>query len=391
MDIAYRLDWITVLLALLALQGNPATLTAQLSVSSVSRIAAGPGARDRPSVVVGPNSFAIFWEEVAPFRPDSSPGPTSRILRQEVAFDGTLLGTPVVAVDAWQHQWGATATAGLGRSWLAYYFVDSAMATGDRDIALVSHSGFYEPLGGTLRVTHDAFGEAPLDQASPALLLDPASRKLAMASSTGTFLGTGRRSGSAFDSVNVEIRVMDLDGAVERRFLVRGPDFVGESVTPSLAILPSSWRERYILAYVSNAAHRTKGAAGYSVYLELFNREWRVVGGRHLSHPTGGAAEPSLASVAGKLYLAWVDNATSDIVISEHDENLHPVWPARLRAALAEAGFAEQFGAGAPGLSAPTLVNAFDQLWMVFLATWEADPETNLPRQEVFMARVAYR
>jgi hypothetical protein len=57
MDIAYRLDWITVLLALLALQGNPATLTAQLSVSSVSRIAAGPGARDRPSVVVGPNSF----------------------------------------------------------------------------------------------------------------------------------------------------------------------------------------------------------------------------------------------------------------------------------------------------------------------------------------------
>jgi hypothetical protein len=95
--------------------------------------------------------------------------------------------------------------------------------------------------------------------------------------------------------------------------------------------------------------------------------------------------------VAGKLYLAWVDNDTRDIVISEHDQNLHPVWPARLRAALGEAGFAEQFGAGAPALSAPTLVNAFDQLWMVFLATWEADPETKLARQEVFMARVAYR
>lgn len=372
---------------LLALMVLPHQLTAQLAVTSIKRVVGGAGVRDRPSVAIGPNSYAVFWEE-GPSRAESPvPGNNYRILRQEVAFDGTLLGTPVVTVDNWQQQWGASAVAGRGRSWVAYYFTDQSMAPGDRDLALVSHPEFYEPSGGTLRLTVEGDGAPPVDQASPALLLDPESGRLAMASSSGAVLGSRRRDGQAFDSVNVEIRVMDLDGAVDRQFVVKGPDQVGESTSPSLTILPPNWRERYILAYTSNAGHRDKGAAGYSVYLELFNRDWRVVGGRHLSHPAGGASRPSLATVAGKLYLAWVDNATHDIVISEHDQNLHPIWPMRLRAGLNEAAFATLFGTGTPRLSAPMLFDAFGQVGISFVATWDGDPD----RQEVFIATVKYR
>lgn len=379
--------------ALLVLSLIPPTLAAQLAVTSMTRVAADSGVRDRPSVAIGRSSYAVFWEEAPTMTPSTVPGSNYRILRQEVAFDGTLLGTPVVTVDTWGHQWGASPVAGRERSWLAYYFADQSMATGDRDIALATHSSFFTQAGVTHRLTEDPEGAVPTNHSSPALLLDEEAGLLALASSGGAYRGDPGSNGHthAYDSVNIEIRLMDLDGVVNRQFVVKGPDFVGEAITPALTLLPPNWRERYVLAYVSNAGHRDKGAAGYSVYLELFNRDWRVVGGRHLSHPTGGAARPSVATVGGKLYMAWVDNATNDIVISELDQNLHPVWPMRLRTALGETGFAAQFGEGAPGLSAPMLFDSFGQLGVAFVATWEWDTATTRVRQEVFMGTVRYR
>jgi len=380
-----------VITALLALGAAwPGPLAGQLAFSDLRRIAEGSGVRDRPVVTIGPSAYAVFWEETPSLTPSSSRGLNYRIHRRDVAFDGTLLGSAAVTVDEWGHQWGAAATTGAGRSWLAYYFADQSMRTGDRDLALVGHRGFFESPPATLRLTEDLPTGPPVNQASPALLFDPESRQVILASSAGTFLGEDRPWG-AYDSVTIEIRVMDLEGTVQRQFTVKGPDHVGESITPALAILPPSWRERYVVAYASNAGHRDKGAAGYSVYLELYNRDWRVVGGRHLSHPTGGAGRPSLATVNGKLYVAWVDNAANDIVISELDQNLHPVWPMRVRAGLGETDFARQFGAGAPGLSAPMLFDDFGWLGVAFVATWEYDTVSATARQEIFKGRIGYR
>lgn len=368
----------------------PGILAGQLAVSDLRRIAEGTGVRDRPVVALGPAGYAVFWEEAPSPVPSTGRGPHYRIHRRDMAFDGVLRGTASVTVDEWGHQWAASAIATEGRSWLAYDFADQSMRTGDRDLALVSHPGFFVPPSTTLRVTEDLPTHPPVNQSSPALLFDPQSRQVILASSTGTYRGADRAWG-AYDSMNIEIRVMDVDGVEQRRFTVEGPDHVGESITPALAILPPTWRERYVLAYASNAGHRDEGAAGYSIYLELYNRDWRVVGGRHLAHPVGGAARPSLATVDGKLYVSWVDNETNDVVVTELDQNLHPIWPMRLRAGLRETEFTSRFGEGAPGLGAPMLYDDRGGLGLAFIATWEYDAVEARARQEVFTSRIAYR
>lgn len=370
---------------------NPSPALGQLAVSGVHRIAAGAGVRDRPSVVRGREGLRVFWEEAPAMVPSTDPGRNFRILQQEVAFDGTLLGTPTVAMGDWSHQWGASAAQDGEQSWLAYYFADRSMRTGDRDLGLAGYSGFFDRRDTTRRLSQDPRRGAPLNHSSPALLYDPEAATLVVASSVGAYRGEPRPGRRSYDSVNIEVRVLDLAGSERVRWLVKGPDEAGEAATPALALLPPEWRERYILAYVSNAGQRDHGANGYSVYLELYDRDWRVVGGRHLLHPLGGASRPALATVNGKLFVAWVDNATSDIVVSELDQNLHPTWPVRLRDALAEAGFAEQFGAGAPGLSAPALFDQGGSLGIAFVATWEWDVVAGRARQEVFLGSVGYR
>ncbi len=377
-----------VALALGAIANDAAS---QLAISQVHRVAGGPGVRDRPSVVVGSSEYAVFWQEAPTLTPSIAPDQNYRILEQVVGFDGTLFGTPRVAVSAWSHQWGATAAAHGSQSWLGYYFADQSMQTGDRDLGLNRYYGFYGGLVSSTRLTRDPPGRTAWNHSSPALLFDPERNILAVASSVGAYLGEPRADRRSYDSVNVEVRLVDSTGAVLEQFLVKGPDDVGESITPALALLPDTWRERFILAYASNAGHRDDAAGGYSLWFELYNRDWRVVGGRHFRAPAGGAANPALATVGGKLYVAWVENTTNTILVSELDQTLHPVWVMDLREALGEAGFAAQFGAGAPGLSAPMLYDDFGKLGLAFVATWAWDAATAQARQEVFFGKVAYR
>ncbi|MDZ4674112.1 MAG: hypothetical protein SGI84_06635 [Gemmatimonadota bacterium] len=369
----------------------PPPVMGQLAISGVRRVAAGEAVRDRPSVAVGPVGYRVVWEEAPTMVPSTDLGRNFRILQQEVAFDGTLFGTPTLAMADWSHQWGASPAMSGERSWLAYYFADRSMRTGDRDLGLTWYSGFFDRPEITFRLSQDPSRGPPINHSSPALLYDPEAASLIVASSIGAYLGEPRPGRPSYDSVNIEVRVMDLAGTEQTRWQVKGPDEVGEAATPALAILPPEWRERYILGYVSNAGQRDNGVNGYSVWLELYDRDWRVVGGRHLLHPLGGAARPALATVDGKLFIAWVDNATNDIVISELDQNLHPSWPVRLRDALGAAGFAEQFGAGAPGLSSPALFDNGGRLGVAFVATWEWDVASGRARQEIFLGTVAYR
>ena len=371
--------------------GLPPGASGQLAISEIHRVAGGPGVRDRPSVVAGPMGYSVFWEEAPTLVPSTDPGRNYRILRQEVALDGTLFGTAASAVDAWSHQWGASAIQNGEQSWIAYYFADRSMKTGDRDLGLDRYGGAFAHPTASIRLTRDPRGSPPLNHSSPALLYDAESGKLIVASSVGTYRGAPRANRRSYDSVNIEVRVLDASGREEVRWLVRGPDDAGEAGTPALAILPPGWRERYALAYVSNAGHRDDGANGYSIYIELYDRDWRVVGGRHLLHPIGGASRPALATVGDKLFIAWVDNASNDIIVSELDQTLHPTWPMPLRAALGETGFAQQFGAGAPGLSAPTLYANSGGLGLAFVATWEWDTTSGRARQEIFLGRIAYR
>lgn len=369
----------------------PVPARGQLAISNLHRAAAGPAVRDRPAVVRGPQSYRVFWEEAPTLIPHTDPGRNYRILQQEVALDGTLLGTPSTAVGGWSHQWGASAAYHAGRTWLAYYFADRSMRTGDRDLGLVGYPGFFDGPGETIRLTRDPRRGLPLNHSSPALLADPEAGTLIVASSVGAYRGEPRRGRRSYDSVNIEVRVLDSTATPRAHWLVHGPDETGEAATPALALLPAGWRERYVLAYASNAGQRDAGANGYSIYLELYDRDWRVVGGRHLLHPAGGASRPALATVGDKLFIAWVDNGRNDIVVSELDQNLHTVWPMSLRSALEPSSFRDRFGAGAPGLSAPALYQDGDQLGIAFVATWEWDSASGRAWQDIFLGTLAYR
>jgi len=369
----------------------PATARGQLAISDIHRVAAGHGVRDRPSVVARPTGYTVFWEEAPTRVASTEPGRNYRILRQEVGFDGTLFGSAMPAVEAWSHQWGASATQNGNRAWVAYYFADRSMRTGDRDLGLNTYGDGFDAPTASRRLTRDRRTGPPLNHSSPALLYDAGTGKLVVASSVGAYRGEPREGRPSYDSVNIEVRLLDPSGAEEARWLVKGPDAAGEAGTPALTVLPPGWRERYALAYVSNAGHRADGASGYSVYIELYDQDWRVVGGRHLLHPKGGASRPSLATVGDKLFIAWGDNASNDIIVSELDQTLHPTWPMSLREALRGAGFPGQFGAGAPGLSGPALFVDRHGLGLAFVGTWEWDNSGGHARQEIFLGRIAYR
>ncbi len=363
-------------------------LVGQFAVADLQQVAAGPEIRQRPAVAVGPTGLMVFWAEAAAIWQDGKV-PGRRILGRPVGVHGIPEGDPVAMASEWNDQASPAAASAVGATWLAHDLFDRGMGLGDRDVALMPFAAFFTDRGTPVRVTRDPLRGDAVTEGSPALLHDAAADRLVLAHTTGVYRDRAGWRGGDYDSVNIEIRELDRRGSVRRQFIVKGPDETGEAAMPSLTFLPEGWRERYLLAYVANGTRRELGTAGSSVYLELFGDDWRVLGGRHMALPVGGASWPSVAAVGGKLYLAWVENATSDIFISELDQELWPMRPMRLSTALGASEFAELLGPVRPRLDAPVLFDHYGQLGIAFVLTREWLPHRGRAWQEIWVGRLA--
>ncbi|MFN2315447.1 MAG: hypothetical protein ABR602_02110 [Gemmatimonadales bacterium] len=363
-------------------------LAGQFTIADLHQVAAGPEIRQRPVVAVGASSLRVFWAETRGVGPEGTAG-QRRIWGRQIGLYGQPEGEAELAAGDWNDQGSPAAAVAADVTWLAHDFIHLDMREGDSDLALVPFGEFFGFRGTPVRLTRESPRGPAITRTAPAMLFDSLFNRLILAHGTGVYRnGTGWRGGD-YDSVNIEIRELDRRGTVQRQFLVKGPDETGEAATPSLTFLPEGWRERYLLAYVANGTRRELGAAGNSVYLELFGDDWRVLGGRHMPLPIGGASWPSVAAVGGKLYLAWVENATSDIFISELDQELWPIRPMRLSTALGASQFTEQLGAVRPRLDAPVLFDHYGQLGIAFVLTREWLPERGRAWQEVWVGRLA--
>lgn len=379
--------WLLLLVAHGLLLGA-APLDGQFAVADLQQVAAGPAIRQRPVVAVGATGLRVFWAETQGVGPEGTVGPR-RIWGRHLGLHGQPEGEAELVAGDWNDQGSPAAAVAADVTWLAHDFSHQDMRAGDSDLALVPFGEFFGFRGSPVRLTRESPREPAVTRTAPAMLFDSLFDRLILAHGTGVYRhGTGWRGGD-YDSVNIEIRELDRRGAVRHRFLVKGPDETGEAGTPSLTFLPEGWRERYLLAYIANGTRRELGTAGSSVYLELFGDDWRVLGGRHMALPVGGASWPSVAAVGGKLYLAWVENATSDIFISELDQELWPMRPMRLSAALGASQFAERLGPVRPRLDAPVLFDHYGQLGIAFVLTREWLPERGRAWQEVWVGRMA--
>jgi hypothetical protein len=359
-----------------------------LTVADLHQVAAGPEIRQRPVVAVGATGLRVFWAETRRVGPEGTVS-QRRILGRQLNIHGQPEGEAELAAGDWNDQGSPAAAVAADVTWLAHDFVHQDMREGDSDLALVPFGEFFGFRGTPVRLTRESPRGPAVTRTAPAMLFDSLFNRLILAHGTGVFRnGTGWRGGD-YDSVNIEIRELDRRGSVRRQFIVKGPDETGEAATPSLTFLPEGWRERYLLAYVANGTRRELGAAGSSIYLELFGDDWRVLGGRHMALPVGGASWPSVAAVGGKLYLAWVENATSDIFISELDQELWPMRPMRLSTALGASEFAERLGPVRPRLDAPVLFDHYGQLGIAFVLTREWLPHRGQAWQEVWVGRLA--
>ncbi|HUG27103.1 MAG TPA: hypothetical protein VMK53_02310 [Gemmatimonadales bacterium] len=363
-------------------------LRGQFAVADLQQVAAGPEIRQRPVVAVGATGLRVFWAETREVGQEGSVG-QRRIWGRQIDLHGQPEGEAELAAGDWDDQGSPAAAVAADVTWLAHDFMHQDMRPGDSDLALVPFVEFFGFRGTPVRLTRESPRGPTITRTAPALLYDSLFNRLILAHGTGVFRdGTGWRGGD-YDSVNIEIRELDRGGTVRHQFVVKGPDETGEAAMPSLTFLPEGWRERYLLAYVANGTRRELGTAGSSVYLELFGDDWRVLGGRHMALPIGGASWPSVAAVGGKLYLAWVENATSDIFISELDQELWPMRPMRLSTALDASEFTERLGPVRPRLDAPVLFDHFGQLGIAFVLTREWLPERGRAWQEIWVGRMA--
>ncbi len=365
-----------------------APLNGQFAVADLQQVAAGPEIRQRPVVAVGATGLRVFWAETREVGPEGTVG-QRRIWGRQIDLHGQPEGEAELAAGDWNDQGSPAAAVAADVTWLAHDFIHQGMRRGDSDLALVPFGEFFAFRGTPVRLTREPPRGPAITRSAPTMLFDPLFNRLILAHGTGEFRnGMGWRGGD-YDSVNIEIRELDRRGTVRHQFLVKGPDETGEAAQPSLTFLPEGWRERYLLAYIANGARRELGAAGSSVYLELFGDDWRVLGGRHMALPVGGASWPSVAAVGGKLYLAWVENATSDVFISELDQELWPMRPMRLSTALGASEFAELLGPVRPRLDAPVLFDHYGQLGIAFVLTREWLPQSGRAWQEVWVGRLA--
>lgn len=338
-----------------------APLQQQPPIERLARVATGPGVRDNPAALATASGVAVVWEEVRGGR---------YLLVQGGSDPSGAIAPPEVLLGKWGHQWGPSLAARGDTTWLACYMADASLRTGDRDVVVLRYRGRFAAPIDTIRITRDPPGVAlPRNDASP-VLLPGDSGQLIVAWSQGEF-HENRPTRRAYD--DKDILAVELDGAAPRvvRRLTTEKER-GREMSPALA--------GHLLAYLSQAGH-----ARYALKVGRFDAKWRLHSTRVVATSRGGIAHPSLLLLGGVVYLSWVDNATTDVVIARLDESLR----VRSKQSLRQALRATTFSAYGPALASLSGARLFDDnghLGVTFVATMEFQPAADRVRQEIFLA-----
>lgn len=350
-----------------ALQGTPEFAG---TIERLVRVAPGPGVRDNPAALAAPAGVAVIWEEVRDGRYLLMLGGTDP--------SGRAVLPPSVLIGGWGHQWGPSVAARGDTTWLACYFADISLRTGNRDVVVLRYRGRFGAPIDTIRITKDPASSAlPWNDASPSLVLTDRRRAL-LAWSTGAF-HEDRPAARAYDDKDILASEVRGTAPFRSRKLTTGLER-GREMSPALARWNSPSGERYLLAYLSEI-----GDPPYALKLAVFDGNWRLRSTRVIARSTGGLAHPSLLVLSGVPYLSWVDNTTTDVTIARLSRWLGISARVSLREALRATEFSS-YGPELAGLSGARLFEDAGHLALAFVATMEYQPAAGKVRQEVFLA-----
>ena len=296
-------------------------------------------------------------------------------------------GTAAPAVSKWGNQFGPAAHAGVGSSYLAYYFADMSLRTGERDIVLAPFNGFFDAPRPAIRVTlgNDKRGP-PINHASPAILVEPERNRIVIANSWG-YYHADRPFVRAYDDKNIEARIFDLSGRLLRRVELTTSRERGWELTPSLAAWTGPRGPGYLLAYLSAARSEPAGTPVYNVFIKEFDLDWKVRSRRQVTFEASGVTLPSLLVQNGTPYLSWSVNTTADVRIASLNGNLTPRPLLNLREELIAIGFG-RLGRPNAALTNAMLFDDHGRLGLAFVATMAIEPASNSAEMDVFVARL---
>lgn len=338
---------VPVLLSLL--QSTPA-------IRELVRVTGGPGQRDNATAIVIGNQTVVLWEEIR---------------NGKTVIMRSTPDSARVLVSGWGHQWAPSVAVRNDTTWLACYYADISHTTGNREVVVIRYRGAFDTPLDTLAITHDTDRDAPVNDASPSMLLRK-TRPPIVTWSSGRYHGD-RPSAQAYD--DKDIRISALDGK-HRIFDLTSSRERGEEMQPVLA----QWGTGYLLAYLGE-----KQNGHHALVLASYDARWRLRVRRVVARSAQGIARPALTVVDGIPYVAWVDNTTTDVTIARVDRKLRLLNPWSLRKALPATDF-PKYGQPLAGLSGVSLYDAGSGLGIAFVATMEYRPNEGVVRQEVFRA-----
>ena len=341
--------------------------------------------RNFPTVAAGDSGYAVFWEESRDLTPGNRPGNNVLIYEGRFDHDWRPAGPAKPVVTRWGNQFGPTTRTAAGSSYLAYYFADMSLRTGERDIVLEPFNGFFEVPRPPIRVTlGNDKRHPPVNHASPAILAEPERNRIVVVNSWG-YYHAERPFERAYDDKNIEARIFDGSGRLLRRVELTTSRERGWELTPSVAEWTGPRGSGYLLTYLS-AEKSDRGAQPvYNVFVKDFDLDWRLRSKRQVTFAEKGVTLPSILVQEGVPYLSWSDNATTDVEVARLDGDLtaHPLL--HLRQELAHTSFREL---GRP-LAALTNAMLFDDhggLGLAFVATMAIEPASNSAQMDVFVA-----
>jgi hypothetical protein len=383
-----RLRALALLLASCAPAAPPATPPpASLHLARLDRLTASSGVRNFPTVAAGDSGYVVFWEESRDLTPGNRPDNNVRIYQARFDREWKPIGAAAPAVSQWGNQFGPATRTAAGSSYLAYYFADMSLRTGERDVILAPFKGLFDAPRPAIRVTlGNDKRHPPINHASPAILALPERNRIVIANSWG-YYHAERPFVRAYDDKNIEARIFDLSGRLLRRVDLTTSRERGWELTPSLAAWTGPRGPGYLLAYLSAEKSQRSEVPEYNVFLKEFDLDWRMRRKRQLTFAQQGVTLPSLLVQDATPYLSWSDNATADVQVARLNRDLAPHPLLSLREELARTGFRE-LGRPYAALTNATLFDDRGRLGLAFVATMAIEAASNSAQMDVFVARL---